>query len=125
MRGQVEQRLVLVLPVELDEAGRQLFQGTGGREVPLMKARLRPCDDLAPDQQLFPAAPKIASMAAASSSAPVAFASGERALTQSTSAPVSPVRTFRPVELGLDESITARLDAQEAKHGRTGTPIVT
>jgi hypothetical protein len=39
----IEQRLVLVLAVELDQAARQLLEAPAVASAPLMKARLRPC----------------------------------------------------------------------------------
>ena len=66
MRQRIEQRLMLVLAVQLDEPLRQVAQRAAVARAPLMNERLRPwLDDLAADDQLVAvASSKIASMVA-------------------------------------------------------------
>ena len=57
MRRRIEQRLVLVLAVELDEAAGQLLERAGGRERAVDERAAAPLrGDLAADEQLLAAA---------------------------------------------------------------------
>ena len=65
MRRGIEQRLMLVLAVELDQARRQILQRAGRGESPLMNARLRPCAVISRrTSSSSPPLSKIASMVA-------------------------------------------------------------
>ena len=56
MRGGIEQRVVLVLPVKFDEASREVLERAGGRQL-AVDVRAAPSlrGDLAANQQLFAA----------------------------------------------------------------------
>ena len=114
----IEERLVLVLPVQLDEPPGQILERAGGRERAVDEraaASLR--RDLATNQQLFAAAFEDALRSDAASS-PVRTRSPEARPpssrpTASTRidlpAPVSPVRTLRPASNSTSTaSMTAR-----------------
>ena len=119
MRFRVEQRLVLVLPVQVDEPGAEVAE-RGGRDERAVDERPAPalCGDLAPDQQFCPV---VAVEDRLDDGAVLAGADeiGEarppsRRPTASTRidlpAPVSPVRTLRPASNSISAaSMTARL----------------
>jgi hypothetical protein len=57
MRRRIEQRLVLMLTMQLDQPRRQIFQRAGGRQRPVVERAAAPQrGDLAAHQQFFPAA---------------------------------------------------------------------
>jgi hypothetical protein len=131
----VQQRLVFMLAVQLDQAGGQLLQGAGGGQSSVDERPAAPLSgDLAPHEQLFPAA--VENRLDRSQ-----FLSSAHEVTRGPSAEQQPDsldenRLPRPglagehveaaIELDLDRVDHRKVaDAQEAEHRRERTPIVT